>query len=162
MRVLPLSQGRVALVDDEDHEWLSRWKWSAKKVESKNKTNWYAVRAELRGGHTKIFFMHREIMRTTKGQKVDHRDGCGLNNQRSNLRFCSQSQNMWNACKAGAFTSRYKGVSWDKSRSLWRSSINFFSEHIFIGRFQLEIQAAVAYNARSVLLFGEFANRNIL
>lgn len=84
MKIIPLSQGRVALVDDVDFEWLSSWKWHAS--ESKRKgvpIGWYARRQEGHAGP--CFYMHREICVRSglpPSSMFDHRDRNGLNNQR--------------------------------------------------------------------------------
>src|SRR5260370_24489719 len=92
---IPLTQGLVAIVDDEDFTWLSQWTWT---VAKKLFRGFYAYRkahvAEKR--RTAHVWMAREIMSAKPGQQVDHRDGNTLNNQRSNLRLCSHSWNQTN------------------------------------------------------------------
>jgi hypothetical protein len=85
MKTIELTQGLVAIIDDIDFEEIALKKWCA----VKNRNVWYAVN----GKGEKKMFMHRLILRATKGQKVDHRDGNGLNNQRANIRLASASQN---------------------------------------------------------------------
>ena len=62
----------------------------------------------------------------------------------------------------GSFSSKYKGVYWDKSRSKWCSRITFNYINIHIGRFDDERDAAKSYNKKALELFGEFCNLNII
>lgn len=90
MKRIQLTQGKFALVDDADFEWLNQWLWH---VADKDKDNsCYAIRHL---GRTKIG-MHRVIMQAPKNRQVDHRDGNGLNNCRNNLRMCTHSENLQN------------------------------------------------------------------
>src|SRR5690348_9141568 len=90
MKTIALTHGLEAKVDDEDFERLSQFKWYA----AKNKHLWYARRGVYIGdGEMRMLGMHRFIMNAVPGQVVDHRDGNTLNNQKSNLRFCTYTQN---------------------------------------------------------------------
>ena len=88
MREIPLTQGKVALVDDADYEWLSKHKWYCLKTAKLE----YAAREE--NGTT--VYMHREILGFPKGVDIDHFDGDGLRNVRNNLRICSHEKNLQN------------------------------------------------------------------
>ena len=92
MKELPLTQGKAALVDDADFEWLSQWKWTAMRA----KDTWYAVRKPYVGKVRLTVMMHRQIANTKDGMHTDHRDGNGLNNQRTNLRSATPTQNQHN------------------------------------------------------------------
>lgn len=113
MKRIPLTQGKVALVSDEDYEYLMQWKWYARRA---GKT-FYAgrhVRLKLK---QKVFHMHRVIAeRLGILEAPDHKDRNGLNNQRSNLRAATISQNKANRGRNKNNTSGYKGVYWDKER----------------------------------------------
>lgn len=150
-----LTQGKVALVDDADYEWLSQWKWAA----WHRGRNWYAIRYEGKKlHHNRMLFMHSEIMKPSEGMEIDHRDGDGLNNQRHNLRECTHAQNSRNRKRQINNTSGYIGV--DRSRGSWRARINFNGQrkHIHSGS-DIEV-AARAYDAKARELFGEFAKLN--
>lgn len=93
MKEIELTQGRVALVDDEDFEELNRFKWFAHRW----RHGWYAKRNLQRvEGKRPFLSMHCQIMGKISGLEMDHRDGNGLNNQKDNLRFATRSQNMAN------------------------------------------------------------------
>jgi hypothetical protein len=106
MRVIPLTRGLVALVDDRDFTFLSGWKWFAH-PHGKNK-RMYAARNQRVGGKRVTVLMHRVLLGITSGE-VDHVDGDGLNNTRANIRPCSRAQNVANR---DGFSSKWpKGVS---------------------------------------------------
>lgn len=112
---ISLSQGQFAIVDDEDYEAVSCYKWQAKR----DKHTWYAVRTY----NFKKIQMHAQIMRTPVGRKTDHADGNGLNNRRENLRVCDSNQNGANRRLNSTSVSGFKGVSFDKDRGKWSARI---------------------------------------
>lgn len=168
MKEIPLSSRKwprlVALVDDEDFEWLSQFKWHPRAPDLKTGNHsFYACtsargQAESGSGSRK---MHRFIVQGTGD--VDHINGDGLDNRRSNLRTCSSSQNSANSRKSVHLkSSRYKGVSLRKREKKWVARIRKSGVLIHLGRFTEEISAALAYNAKALELFGEFAKLNII
>jgi HNH endonuclease len=155
MKTVPLTQGKVALVDDADYEEISRYKWFAAKL----KGIWYAHRTETRPDNRSVTVrMHRYLMNALPGQKIDHKDRNGLNNQRDNLRLCSYAQNAANRskCKTRG-SSVYKGVSWQKGLDKWRVRIGPKIGKISVGCYNDELTAARAYDESARLLFGPFA-----
>lgn len=154
MKEIKLTQGKVALVDDEDFESLNAYKWCA----SKHHNTFYAVRTTIRvGGKQTKVRMHWDIM---DGKSIDHIDHDGLNNQRANLRFCTNSQNLMNTRKQDNTSSVYKGVSWYKRTGKWLAQIQINNKGISLGYFDSEIDAAKAYNNKAIEFFCEFANLN--
>jgi hypothetical protein len=150
---------RYVLVDDEDFPSLSQWVWYPK-YDPKSNTL-YAVRIEKDAdgrSHTKQ--MHREILSAGDGFDVDHRDGKGLNNQRSNLRVCTRQQNTWNSGKYMKGTSIYKGVSFCKRTGYFSARICLDGKVVRLGLFRDENSAGEAYNLAASKLFGEFAHLN--
>ena len=157
MKEIKLTQGKVALVDDEDFEFLSQWKWCASKPTYSKA--YYALRGEwIRKGKTKPILMQRVIMNTPEGLTVDHIDHNGLNNQKSNLRNCTQSQNRKNRTPNYDSTSKYLGVYITHGRI--RSEICLPDKKIHIGCFKTEEEAAIAYDKVASQYYGEFANLN--
>jgi hypothetical protein len=150
MREVNLTKGYVALVDDEDYELVSQYKWYPEKG-----TNTYYAKGNIgnkfRDGSIR---MHNLIL----GKLVDHINGDGLDNRRENLRLCTNSQNQMNKVAWGK--SNFKGVDFHIGSKLWRSRIQLNGKSIFIGRFSSEEAAALAYDAKAKELFGDFAKLN--
>ncbi len=92
MKEIILTQGQVALVDDEDFEYLNQWKWHAQRITSSDHL-WYA-KTVMDGCPV---MMHRVLLLPSHGWSVDHIDGDGLNNRRANLRLATHQQNMMNS-----------------------------------------------------------------
>lgn len=154
MKRIKVTQNRYALVDDEDFEYLSQFKWYA----SKQGNTFYAHRDSRNRKRDKgtIICMHREIMNSPK-DLVDHIDGNGLNNQKKNLRTCTRSQNSMNQKAHRDSTSKLKGVTFDKSRNKYAAQINFNGKKIYLGRFSVKEKAYQAYCEACVKYHGEFA-----
>jgi len=159
MEEIQLTQNKVVLVDDDDFPRLSQHKWFAHYCLSTK--DYYAVRNGSRKlSKRTLIWMHREIMKATKGQEIDHINGNRLNNSKSNLRFCNHTQNMQNKQRKGIFSSQYKGVCWHKNHKIWEAKITYYKKQINLGYFKDEIQAAKAYDKKAKELFGEFACLN--
>lgn len=153
MKKIPLSQGKVALVDDEDYEWLiQQGKWSY------NRKKGYAFHKK---GRT-IAYMHAEIVNTPVGMDTDHIDGNGLNNQRSNLRVCTHSQNHANVNKTRRNKSGFKGVFIEirQQKIMWSAGITVNRKSISLGTYPSPEAAARAYDNAARQYFGEFAKTN--
>jgi hypothetical protein len=158
MKFIELSKGYRTMVDDEDYDKLSLFKWNAHEVRGGDKV--YACRSVWDGKRNHTVFMHRELIETAAGFYTDHRDGDGLNNQRYNLRTATRGQNTQNSAKKAKAASKYKGVSFQVCKKPWIARIQHNNSSIYLGMFETEIKAAEAYNAAAVTLFGEFARLN--
>lgn len=147
-------------MDDEDFEELSKHKWHVKR--SKRQAQHYVTRTvkDENGKYNKKRFMHRDIMKPEKGMMVDHIDHNTLNNQKSNLRVCTHSQNQMNRRIEKGKSSRFKGVSKCKKKGMWEACIQANRKQKYLGAFDSELGAAIAYNDAARELFGEFANLN--
>ncbi len=153
MKLIPLTQGKFAMVDDKDFEWLNQWKWYAHR-----QNTFFYVR---RGINSRIkILMHRIILNIQDGLFVDHIDRNTLNNQRSNLRACTNSENQMNTIKPKNNTSGYKGVIFYKHGRLWAAQIKVNKKQIYIGCFKNKLEAAKAYNIAALKYHGEFAYLN--
>lgn len=153
MKTIPLTQGKVALVDDADFERVNQFKWSAKR----GGDNWYAYRsAGYVGGRQKQVTLH--VFLFPGHPRVDHKNGDGLNNQRHNLRPATHTQNMRNRRKRAISSSQYKGVTRRKSR--WIAQIEILGKGMHLGVFDTEVAAARAYDTKARELFGEFSQLN--
>jgi hypothetical protein len=159
MKEIQLTNGGVALVDDEDFDELNKYKWFS----HKEKYTTYAWRHIRKGSHQygKIK-MHRQILNSEDNQLVDHINGNGLDNRRSNIRLCTSQQNQMNKVKSENCSSGFKGVSYHSQNKKWRATINFNRKQISIGCYPSEKEAAIAYNNRAIELFGEFARPNVV
>lgn len=149
---MPLSKGRVALIDDADAELVRRYNWRTYARPRSGGCNYYAYTHPA----GKILYMHRLIMAAGAGIEVDHIDCDGLNNQRSNLRFATRAQN----CANKNTGLQHRGICWDKQTSNWRCTISFNNKNIHVGRFGDRDDALRAYDRRALELYGEFARLN--
>jgi len=160
MKRLKLINSSVrALVDDEDYDRVKKYVW---KLEQRKNGQRY-VRATV-GGKTER--LHRLVLKLHHGhrgrraKRVDHRDRNGVNNQKLNLRFATQSQNKANSFKRKKTShSRYKGV-W-KQNGKWRARIGTKGKYYSLGFYRREDQAAAAYDGAARVLFGKFACLNL-
>lgn len=146
-----VTNGYVVLVDDEDFEWLNKTRWN---IFTKKYTSYASGTV-----NKKHVLMHRIIMMAEKGQEVDHIDGNGLNNQKSNLRVCTHQQNMTN--RKTKNNKKYLGTHYYRNK-YWFSSLTHNNKSIYLGLFKTEEEAALAYNKKAIELHGEFARLNII
>ena len=155
-KLIPLTQGKFAIVDSEDFEFLSRWKWYAYKSTA---GTFYAGRSNRINKKTQtILPMHRAIMNLSETKiHVDHKNGNGLDNRRCNLRplHCSKNQ-LGFLTKRKKAKSKYRGVTWGG----WLATICKSGKRFYIGQFSTEIEAAMAYDKKAVELgfFNEALN----
>lgn len=153
MKQIPLTQGKFALVDDEDFEWLNQWKWHYD-------VKGYAARhLSRKTSNHELVYMHRQIMNFPKNKMVDHKDRNGLNNRRENLRSCTKSQNAMNSKKEINNRSGYRGVVVDSYNTI-RAFIMVNKRHIPLGKFSSLIDAARARDIAAKKYHGEFASLN--
>ncbi len=153
MKQIELTKGQFALVDDEDFEKLNSINWIA--IKPRNK--FYAVHNNSKNHKT---YMHRMILDvTSKGQYVDHIDGNGINNQRYNLRICSNAQNLMNRGLNKNNSSGFKGVYFSNSKNCWVAQIKVNRKKI-TRLAKTATEAAKKYNDLAVQFFGEFAVLN--
>ena len=163
MKEIQLTQGKVAIVDDDDFKRLNKYKWYTVTVD-KDANKYYAARStwiNKKVGCQKMSHVVLNIVDTST--IVDHKDGNGLNNQKSNLRVVTNVQNAQNASLRKDNKSGYKGVTLDKryGRSdRWKSNIGVNKKLIYLGTFYTKEEAAQAYNIAAVKYFGEFARLN--
>jgi hypothetical protein len=154
VREIPLTQGYVALVDDEDYESVSQFNWHALIT----RHTVYA-RRWTRMPNRRIVYLHRMLV-CPEGERlwVDHIDGDGLNNTRANLRSVTQAENSRNRRPQIRNQSGFKGVN--RQGSNWRAAIQQENMYTHIGMFETAEQAAKAYDEAALEHFGEFAFLN--
>jgi AP2 domain len=162
MKTIPLfgraAAGRVALIDDEDYDLIAAYRWTLWERETRGRTNGpYAWCRMRRGGKEIRPFMHKLI---TGWPRTDHIDHDGLNNQRSNLRPATPAQNIWNQRPQLNHSSRYKGVTWHRGVRKWQAMIRPGGRSIYLGVFDSEVEAALAYDMAAIEEYGDFACLN--
>jgi hypothetical protein len=137
---IPLTQGKVALVDDADYPELSKFRWYACKYGN----TYYAQRASPRAnGKQHKILMHAVILGTPKGMQTDHINGNGLDNRRENLRVVTCRGNQQN--QHTPKSSKYPGVSWENRRRKWRVCIEVSRKTCHLGYYDDEEEAARRY-----------------
>lgn len=144
MKEIQLTQEQVALVNDEDFEWLNQWKWYA----NKGGNTFYAQRrlSTIDGKCHKIKMHHAIMGKPPKGFEADHENGNGLDNQRHNLRFVTRRQNQQNKKnKIKPKTSQYPGVYWHKTAKKWTAQIYIDKIRKHLGLFINEKEAFEVY-----------------
>ena len=161
MKLIGLTRGYEAIVDDEDFDRVIQYKWTA----AESKTTVYALhhfnsKATGRG----CIGLHRFIMNAPGGVTVDHVDRNGLNCQRNNLRFANSTQQAANRIMPRTF--KYKGVynyqRPNKTNNRWQAMIRIENKLIHLGMFSTAEEAAIAYDKKAIETWGEFATVNFL
>lgn len=155
---IPLTQGRYAIVDEEDYAEISKHKWYLSRGGT-GRT--YAARTYRENGNRETVKMHNQIMKPPPGLYVDHKSGDSLDNRRANLRICTHAENQhnqrtWTKKKS----SEFKGVYWNRQLKRWIARINLNGNRKHLGCFHSEDAAAQAYDLAATTLFGEFARTN--
>jgi len=151
-KTIPLTQGKFAIVDDEDFINLAMNIW--------HYDCGYAARTTHENGKKKTIRMHAVINKTPKGLHTDHINRNKLDNRKENLRTCSLSQNLRNRGKQSNNTSGYKGVCWHKRANKWVVFIEVNKKQLYLGLHENIIDAARTYNAAAKKHYGEFAKLN--
>lgn len=141
-------------IDDEDYERIKNFNWGIAV-----KKNVPYIQATTKAPR-KTIQLARLIMNAEAGYLIDHVNGDTLDNRKENLRAASKKTNAQNMKPNANTTSKYKGVCWDKFRNKWRASIKVNNRQCHIGRFNLEEEAAKAYDIKAKEHFGEFARTN--
>jgi hypothetical protein len=157
---IPLTQGKVALIDEEDLPLVSQYKWHA----VKRRNGSYCARCYVRGsygeGRSRLIYMHCLILDPPEGVLIDHWDRDELNNTRKNLRYATPGQNQHNRGKTRKNSTGYKGVYLNKQDGRYFSSIDKDRKTYRLGSFGDPESAAHAYDKAALILHGDFAVTN--
>lgn len=150
IRVIPLTQGKNAIVDAEDYDWLSQWNWQAWED---SRGHWYAKRGE-RG---KSILMHRQILKSDSAE-IDHKNRDTLDNRRTNLRGATVAQNQWNTGRSTRNRSGHKGVSWSSRQRRWVVQAVLNNKSFYLGSYYSKQIAARVYDDFCESHHGAFKN----
>jgi hypothetical protein len=147
MKTINLTQGKVALVDDDAPSWVFEVNWCASRAGG----TYYAARSIRReDGKRTMQYIHRVLLDAKLGEQIDHIDGNGLNNQLSNLRIFSNAQNLraFNLHRTNN-KSGFRGVSWFKRDKKWEAKIRHDGVKLHIGYFNSPEEAAKARDEKA-------------
>jgi hypothetical protein len=154
MKLIPLSQGLYTKVDDSDYDFLNQWKWFSARGYAVRNIDFISPEGKKSRRQLR---MNRFLLNVTSDNlKVDHIDHDTLNNQRNNLRIGTQKHNCSNTSARKNTTSKYLGVALVKKLNKWRAKI----QNTYLGTYNTEIEAAMAYDKEAISRYGEWANLN--
>lgn len=148
---IQLTQGKVALVDDADYEWLNQWNWCVSH-------EGYAKRVDE---NRKTVYMHRLLSGATENLLTDHINRNTVDNRRCNLRVCTHSENRRNRGRTIINTTGYKGVSLKRNMNKWTARITVNYKEICLGSFSTPEEAARKYDEAALMYHGKFAFFNL-
>lgn len=159
MKEIKLTKNKISIIDDEDFDRVSKYKWHCL-------ANDYAARKfyyEKKDGKwvTKYIRLHQFVLNEFN-KEIDHINGNRLDNRKENLRFCDRTLNNANIGLKSNNTSGYKGVRLNRTMKKWFASITAYKKVYYLGSFKDKIDAAKAYNKKAKELFGDFARINEL
>ena len=159
---IPLTQNKYAIVDNEDYESVSRFRWYAvncsglfyAKTGTHYATTHMGSRRKRWQGH---MYLHRFLLHPPKGFVVDHINSNALDCRRSNMRVCTQAQNIYNTRKLHPGLSQYKGIKWHNRDHVWEAYVHAEGRRFYLGRSPHEEIAAQMYDKGACEIHGEYA-----
>lgn len=163
-KIIPLSDKvNSIIVDDEYYGWLNHYFWDIS-------PGGYAIVDKTSEIFDEIAYPRMQMSRLIFGLKrydtrvIDHINHLPYDNRLSNLRICTQSQNMQNQKPRKGCLSKYKGVTQSKNSKKWMAKIkiNTNEKQKHLGSFSTENYAAYAYNLAAKRYFGQFALLNVV
>ena len=154
-RLIPLTQGQTAIVDTEDYERFLKFNWYASWCSYTK--SFYARRDDK---NRRRRYMHREVLRCSQIEKVDHWNHNTLDNRRKNLRKATKSQNNQNKRMQSNNKSGYIGVYWFEQTQKWQAYISVGGKRIHLGYFNTSKEAARVRDKAAKKYHGEFAVLN--
>lgn len=160
VKVIPLTRSKFAIIDPEDYELVSQYKWRS----LKHRSAWYAVASipHPDGGYDSRGWrryttrsMHQLI---TGYPETDHQNGNGLDNRRCNLRPATSAQNAANRKRRSDNTSGHVGITWHKRYMKWQARIGYNGIQYHLGNYDRIQDAIAAYHVAAQSVFQEFAS----
>lgn len=161
-KIINLTRGYKAYVDEEDYAEINQHKWHAKNDYRCVYAQRNATVNEKKHGCPSVILMHRQITGFPKDKVIDHKNHNGLDNRKQNLRVCTFKQNSINQRLQENKSINYKGVCWDKSKNKFKAYFCHNGKPKHIGHFYTATEAAEAYNLKTYEVYGEYANLNII
>ncbi len=152
---IPLTQGKFAIIDDEDYPLISSYKWYYDQI-GYAATNLSRKKFGKQSHHT--LRMHVLLLGKKNGYEIDHVNKNGLDNRRINIRLCRHAENIHNAKMRKDNTSGYFGVK--RNGRNWCAQIWNNMKQINLGTYKTKTEAALAYNQAALKYHGEFAKLN--
>lgn len=152
LKEISLTQGKIALVDDVDFDCVNKHRWAARKSR-----HLYYAQSKIDGKNVSL---HAFLLNPPSNVDIDHIDGNGLNNQRSNLRICSHMENMANQKRHSDSKSPFKGIWRAAHCDRWAAQLVFNGKKVYLGVYKNPADAALAYDKKAKELFGPFARLN--
>lgn len=153
-RYIPLTQGKVTIIDKEDYDELSKFNWFAWNNALTN--SFYAARNIPVGDKQRMTQMHRVLLNIYDPSiEVDHKDRDTLNNRKYNLRIATDLQNCTNQGRRKDNKTGFKGVSFSRPGK-WQATIQFQGKQLYLGLFNSPEDAYEVYKKKAMELFGEF------
>lgn len=152
-KLIPLTQGKFAIVDEEDYTKVIIYNWKLLRLSHRLEY----VRASHKG---KKIYLHRLIMGFPENKCIDHKNHNGLDNRKENLRKCTRAENNMNIPKRKESKSKFKGIFWHPKANKWCAQISINNKMCHIGLFNKEEDAAMAYDEKARIFYGEFACTN--
>ena len=157
MKEVILTQGKIALIDDEDFLVVSQYKWFYGKI---NETLGYAFRAATIDGKRHLISLHRFILNPPNDKEIDHKNGIGVDCRKENLRIVTHAENMRNHKMHKNNMSGFRGVCWHKGRGKYDSYIKVNGKTKHLGYSASITEAVIKYNEGAIRYHGEFARLN--
>jgi hypothetical protein len=159
----PATKWGIIIVDYYDRAWLDQYGWS---MTNSDRISSYAHSWKCGIHRSGSGYLHQAVTNSTKGQRIDHENGNGLDCRRSNMRPASQRQNTHNTRGHRRGTSQFKGVHFvpaghnRRITPMWAGQIREDGMSKTRGYFANELDAAICYNYHAAHLFGDFARLN--
>ncbi len=151
-RKIELTRGFEAIIDDEDFDRVSKYKWRANVTESGT----YAVTWMRRtGGKGRHVYLHRFLLGFPAGSLIGFANGNRLDCRRENLKFTTRSKSQINRSRSLSNQNGFKGVSLVKKTNKYKAYIRYRGVLIHLGMFDTANDAALAYNEKAVELYGK-------
>lgn len=159
-RQIPLTKNKIAIVDEEDYARISKYTYYC----HINEVYEYAGRgAYLENDRilTQIYLQEDILkIRSNKNQIILFKNGNGLDCRKENLLVVTPGQRNMAQKPVKNSISKYKGVTFCKQTGRWKARIGYNGKSLWIGRFETEEEAALAYNKRALSLYGDISFQN--